>query len=85
VPGLPVQPTIEVVDNGPGIAPEVLPRLLREPVTTRAALGGSGMGLLFGHRVMSSLGGAMTVYSTPRQGATVRLLFPLEDAVCDKT
>jgi len=85
VPGLPLQPTIEVADNGPGIAPEVLPRLLREPVTTRAAAGGSGMGLLFGHRVMSSLGGAMTVHSTPRHGATVRLLFPLEDAVCDKT
>lgn len=79
VPGLPAQPTIEVIDNGPGIAPEVLPRLLREPVTTRAAAGGSGMGLLFGQRVMTSLGGSMTVHSTPRQGATVRLHFPLED------
>ena len=38
------------------------------------------MGLLFGHRVMSSLGGAMVVRSTPGLGATVRLHFPLEDA-----
>lgn len=80
VPGLPAQPTIEVSDNGPGIAPELLARLMREPVTTRAASGGSGMGLLFGHRVMSSLGGSMSVHSTPQQGATVRLHFPLEDA-----
>ncbi len=80
VPGLPQQPTIAVIDNGPGIAPEVLARLTREPVTTRAATGGSGMGLLFGHRVMSSLGGALVVRSTPGQGASVRLHFPLEDA-----
>lgn len=80
LPGLPRQPTIAVIDNGPGIAPEVLARLTREPVTTRAASGGSGMGLLFGHRVMSTLGGALVVGSTPGHGATVRLHFPLEDA-----
>ncbi len=79
VPGMPPQPTIEVADNGPGIAPELLARLLREPVTTRASSGGSGMGLLFGHRVMTSLGGSMAVASVPQQGACVRLHFPLED------
>jgi two-component system, response regulator PhcR len=79
LPGLPRQPTITVIDNGPGIPAEVLARLTREPVTTRAASGGSGMGLLFGHRVMSSLGGALVVSSTPGLGATVRLHFPLED------
>jgi two-component system response regulator PhcR len=78
-PGLPVQPVIEVSDNGPGIDPEVLPRLTREPFTTRAATGGSGMGLLFCHRVMSALGGSVEVQSTPGQGATVRLHFPLEN------
>lgn len=80
LPGLPPQPSIAVIDNGPGIAPELLARLTREPVTTRAAAGGNGMGLLFGHRVMSSLGGALVVSSTPGQGTTVRLHFPLEDA-----
>ena len=35
------------VDNGPGIAPEVLARLTREPVTTRGESGGNGMGLMF--------------------------------------
>ena len=85
VPGMPQQPAIEVSDNGPGIAPEILARLTREPVTTRAATGGNGMGLLFAHRVMSSLGGQMVVRSTPQQGTSVRLHFPLEDALCDKT
>lgn len=84
-PGKTPQPTIEVSDNGPGIAPELLVRLTREPVTTRAASGGNGMGLLLAHRVMSSLGGQMAPRSTPQQGTSVRLFFPLEDALCDKT
>jgi two-component system, response regulator PhcR len=83
-PGLPEQPLIEVSDNGPGIPPEVLPRLTREPLTTRAETGGSGMGLLFCHRVLSSLGGSVDVQSTPGQGATVRLFFTAETAATDK-
>lgn len=84
-PGMTPQPAIEVSDNGPGIAPELLARLTREPVTTRAATGGNGMGLLLAHRVMGSLGGQMALRSTPRQGTSVRLFFPLQDTLCDKT
>lgn len=75
-PGLPAQALIGVRDNGPGIAPEVLSRLTREPLTTRAQAGGTGMGLVFCQRVMSTLGGAMEVRSTLGQGAVVTLYFP---------
>jgi two-component system, response regulator PhcR len=75
-PGLPMQPVIVVRDNGPGIPSEVLPRLTREPLTTRAHAGGSGMGLVFCQRVMTSLGGEVEVQSTPGQGAAVMLYFP---------
>ncbi|WP_066267747.1 hybrid sensor histidine kinase/response regulator [Hydrogenophaga palleronii] len=75
-PGLAVQPVIHVRDNGPGIAPEVLSRLTFEPTTTRADSGGSGMGLLFCRRVMTSLGGAVVVRSEVGNGATVSLYFP---------
>ncbi len=76
VPGLSPQPAVSVIDNGPGIAPEVLQRLTREPVTTRAESGGSGMGLLFCQRVMTSLGGEIAVHSIQGQGTTVTLYFP---------
>ena len=76
LPGLAPQPALRVIDNGPGIAPEVLQRLTREPVTTRAASGGSGMGLLFCQRVMTTLGGDIAVHSTLGQGTTVTLFFP---------
>ena len=71
----PAFPCIRFDDNGPGIAPDVLSRLLREPVTTRAASGGNGMGLMFCQRVMHSIGGDITVASEPGHGASVCLLF----------
>ena len=76
MPGLSPQPAVRVIDNGPGIAPEVLQRLTREPVTTRAESGGSGMGLLFCQRVMTTLGGEIAVHSLQGQGTTVTLYFP---------
>jgi signal transduction histidine kinase len=66
---------IRVIDNGPGIEPDVLARLTREPVTTRANSGGNGMGLLFCHRIMQSAGGSVRVESAPGQGTTVLLSF----------
>ena len=76
LPGLSPQPSLRVRDNGPGIPPEVLMKLTREPVTTRAGSGGSGMGLLFCQRVMTTLGGDIAVHSTPGQGTVVTLYFP---------
>lgn len=78
-PGLPEQPAICVSDNGPGVPPDVLQRLTKEPVTTRADAGGSGMGLLFCRRVMTTLGGSIDVRSEPGQGTAVTLYFPSTD------
>ena len=71
----PIRAVIRFIDNGPGIAPDVLARLTREPVTTRAQSGGNGMGLMFCLRVMQSLGGAIEVESQPGHGASVSLHF----------
>jgi two-component system response regulator PhcR len=66
---------IRVRDNGPGIPPEVLAKLTREPVTTRAGAGGSGMGLMFCQRVMQAISGAIEVHSTVGEGTMVTLFF----------
>jgi two-component system response regulator PhcR len=72
---------IRVHDNGPGIAPDVLAKLTREPVTTRAASGGSGMGLMFCQRVMQAISGSIEVHSTLGEGTMVTLFFqPLGSA-----
>jgi two-component system response regulator PhcR len=69
------RPWIRFVDNGPGIPPEVLGKLTREPVTTRAASGGNGMGLMFCQRVMQSIGGTIEIDSQLGRGTTVALSF----------
>jgi two-component system response regulator PhcR len=72
--GLP-RGSIRFSDNGPGIAPDVLARLTREPITTRSATGGNGMGLLFCQRVLQSAGGSVSVESPAGEGTTVLLAF----------
>lgn len=74
-PGTAPRAWIRFIDNGPGIPPGVLARLTREPVTTRAAAGGNGMGLMFCQRVMQAAGGAVRVSSTEGQGARIELGF----------
>ncbi|GAC1528702.1 MAG: hypothetical protein NVS2B4_06750 [Ramlibacter sp.] len=66
---------IRFTDTGPGISPDVLGRLTREPVTTRAHAGGNGMGLLFCQRVLQSAGGSVAVESTLGSGTTITLSF----------
>lgn len=66
---------IRVRDNGPGIPPDVLGKLTKEPVTTRAGSGGSGMGLMFCQRVMQAIQGSIEVHSTLGQGTMVTLAF----------
>lgn len=80
-PELPSKPWIRFIDNGCGIAPEILARLTLEPLTTRAASGGNGMGLVFCRRVVQAIGGGIAIHSEPGQGCTVTLTFPrIEDA-----
>ncbi|WP_149137431.1 hybrid sensor histidine kinase/response regulator [Cupriavidus campinensis] len=70
------RPEIRIADNGPGIPPEVMDRLLVDPVTTHAAAGGSGMGMIFCNRVMQSFGGGIRIASATGAGTTVTLDFP---------
>lgn len=69
------RPWMRFVDNGPGIQPEILAKLTREPVTTRANSGGNGMGLMFCQRVMQSMNGGIEITCPPEGGAAITLRF----------
>ncbi|HEX6529552.1 MAG TPA: GAF domain-containing sensor histidine kinase [Burkholderiales bacterium] len=58
---------IEVVDEGPGIAPDFLPHLF-ERFTTRER-GGLGLGLYIAKRIATAHGGDLSVESQPGKGA----------------
>ena len=69
------EPEIRVRDNGPGIAPEIKARLLRDPITTHAEDGGHGMGMIFCNRIMQSFGGGLHIDSTVGVGTTITMRF----------
>jgi signal transduction histidine kinase len=65
--------TVEVSDTGSGIPPEVLPRIFEPFFTTKAVGVGTGLGLPVCQGIITSLGGELTVESTPGQGTTFRI------------
>jgi signal transduction histidine kinase/transcriptional regulator with XRE-family HTH domain len=66
---------IEVHDEGPGIASELLPRLFaRHAVAGNAA--GLGLGLYLAHGIARAHGGDLTVQSEPGRGTTFTLTLP---------
>lgn len=69
--------TIEVHDNGPGIAPEIIPKLSQAFVTTKGSAG-IGLGLASCYKIVRAHGGDITVKSTPDQGATFTVFLPSE-------
>jgi two-component system phosphate regulon sensor histidine kinase PhoR len=75
---------IQVQDQGPGIAPEHLPRLFeRFYVVDRArsrSLGGTGLGLSIVKHIARAHGGRVAVESRPGQGALFTLQLPAPPA-----
>jgi signal transduction histidine kinase len=61
-------------DNGPGIPPELLPRIFEPHFSTRTT--GTGLGLAIVRRLVESWGGEVTADSEPGAGTTVRVRIP---------
>jgi len=59
-----------VRDNGPGIPPEVLPKIFQPYFTTKGARQGTGLGLSIVQRLIKEGHGALHVHTQPGQGTT---------------
>jgi two-component system OmpR family sensor kinase len=72
---------IEVSDEGPGLTPEaaarVFERFYRTDTARARAHGGVGLGLSIVASLAAAHGGRATVTTTPGEGATFRVVFPL--------
>ncbi|MEY4551155.1 MAG: hypothetical protein RL685_7350, partial [Pseudomonadota bacterium] len=72
---------LQVLDDGPGIAPEVIGHLFEPFVTTKADRGGTGLGLSTALRLVEGMGGALTAENASPRGACFEVLLPIaEDA-----
>lgn len=67
------QVTIEVLDNGPGIAADVAAKIFVPFFTTRKD--GSGVGLALSRQIMIANGGTISFYNRDRGGAKFSLAF----------
>ncbi|KQT90295.1 ATP-binding protein [Methylobacterium sp. Leaf466] len=81
-PANPRKPRIvlEVRDEGPGIAPEHIPRLTerfyRVDVASSRAQGGTGLGLAIVKHIVNRHRGRLVIESAPGKGTSVRALLP---------
>ncbi len=75
--------TLTVADDGPGVAPEELPRLGERHFrgTRSGAIDGSGLGLFIVRGVIDAHGGTLRVVSRLGAGTTVSVTLPLAPPV----
>ncbi|HWR84162.1 MAG TPA: ATP-binding protein, partial [Candidatus Deferrimicrobium sp.] len=66
--------TVEIADNGIGMAEEILSKIFSMHFTTKK--GGHGLGLSNCRRIVEQHHGELTVKSALRQGSTFRLSLP---------
>lgn len=68
---------IEVSDTGAGIPPEIIGRIFDAFFTTKAVGVGTGLGLAICQRIVTDMGGTLTVESEMGKGTTFRVSVPI--------
>ena len=67
----------EVLDHGPGISPEALPRIFEPFFTTKPTGEGTGLGLSICYGIAQEHGGRLLVRNQPGSGAIFTLCLPV--------
>jgi two-component system sensor histidine kinase HydH len=68
--------TLTVEDTGPGISPDLLPRVFEPYVTTKTK--GLGLGLTIARRIVEAHGGRIEVESGPGRRTRFRVMLPVD-------
>lgn len=71
---------VQIIDEGPGVPPEILPRIFERHTTTtgKSRVGGLGLGLFLAKHIAELHGGDLTVESKLGRGARFTLALPCE-------
>jgi signal transduction histidine kinase len=77
--------SLSVQDNGPGIAPEVMPKIFEPFFSTRPRSSGTGLGLCIVHRLLKQAHAAMHAHTKVGQGTVFTVYLPATIASADPT
>ncbi len=72
---------LRVIDDGPGIAPELQSRIFEPFSTAQQGSQGTGLSLAICHRIVTELGGMLILESKAGRGATFIVRLPALEAV----
>ena len=72
---------LTMTDTGRGMSSEVVDRIFDPFFTTKKFGEGTGMGLSVVHGIVESHGGMILAESSPGEGATIRIYFPIIDDI----
>jgi len=73
------QAIIEIKDNGIGIDPEYLDKVLLPFFTTKAPGQGTGLGLSISYGIIKELDGEINIQSKPKLGTTIQIKLPIQN------
>lgn len=73
---------VDVIDTGPGIAPQHLKQIFQVYYSTKP--GGTGLGLPTAKRIVEDHGGQLTVTSEPGRGTNFTILLPVHEHPGDR-
>ena len=68
---------IKICDSGPGIRPDLLPRVFEPFFTTKVPGEGTGLGLAISYEIAHELGGTIDASNRPQGGACFEVVLPL--------
>ncbi|UFS63006.1 HAMP domain-containing histidine kinase [Sulfurimonas sp. HSL-3221] len=71
--------TITVSDNGPGIAPEVKPKIFDPYFTTKKQMKGSGIGLHMSRQIIEKIFAGAIAVDTSKTGTTFSIFLPYSE------
>lgn len=75
---------LNIQDNGPGVANEIMDKIFDPFFSTRNNRGGTGLGLSVAHGIITDHGGRLSVSNLPGGGAKFTVILPCwHEAICD--